>query len=373
MEYGDSNLFDQPKQPLLSSEAAIAKKNKERQEIESLTALFLMKGGKISQTNPGVFFYFTGLSGNIEGVDGADPDSAVDPISLTIDQSKSGATSMFGVANNGIQLYKVNDLNNNGSIDATDSLTSVALNSSQIVYGTGADAGDITINFTPDQIGSMYLLSVKYTTASVVGNPVSKPYPLVHYEFDTKVGGIVVETYAAGIDLAPKPGTKMMLAGEEGDGAKAVKAVQLGHVIDAAVSWWEAHADLTDAQLAQLNAASVSIEDLGQEGESGWILGENDGDAIMIDDDAAGHGWSLGLGGVAHNKVDLFSVLVHEMGHLLGKTDEEMGAALAVGERLLPTMPAPQPDDAGGQPDTSPALAVLGSTMADPTAFAHLS
>lgn len=52
MEYGNQNLFDQPKQPLLSSEAAIAKKNKERQEIESLTALFLMKGGTISQHTP---------------------------------------------------------------------------------------------------------------------------------------------------------------------------------------------------------------------------------------------------------------------------------------------------------------------------------
>lgn len=52
MEYGNQNLFDQPKQPLLSSQAAMAKKNKERQEIESLTALFLLQGGKISRHEP---------------------------------------------------------------------------------------------------------------------------------------------------------------------------------------------------------------------------------------------------------------------------------------------------------------------------------
>ena len=39
---------------------------------------------------------------------------------------------------------------------------------------------------------------------------------------------------------------------------------------------------------------------------------------------------------MAPHKVDLFSVLVHEMGHLLGQSDEEMGNLLAVGQRTLP-------------------------------------
>ena len=332
-----------------------------------------MKGGKISQTNPGVFFYFTGLSGGIKGVD-ENSDLKADTLSLKIDQSSNGSTSMFGVSNNGIQLFKVNDLNHNGVIDATDSLTSVTLKTNQIVYGTGSNAGDITINFTPDQIGSMYLLSVKYTTGSVVGNSVSSPYPTVHYDFATQVGGLTVETYAAGIDLAPKPVSKMMLSGDEGDGAKAVKDVQISHVVDSVIAWWDAHMDLTEAQLAKLKAASVSIEDLGQDDGSGWILGENDGDNIMIDDDAAGHGWSLGLGGVAHNKVDLFSVLLHEMGHLLGKTDADMGGTLAVSERALPMMSSPGEDDSdhGEMPDASHVLSVLGTTMADSNALTHI-
>ncbi len=354
-----------------------------------------VKAGKIAQVNPGVFFYFTGLSGGIKSVD-ANSDSKADAMSVTIDQSSGGSTNMFGIANNGIQLYKVIDIDHDGVIDATDTLTTISLKSSQIVFGTGVNTGDITINFMPDQVGTMYLLSLKYSTGSVVGNTVSSPYPTVHYDFSTKINGGQIETYAAGIDLAPKPITKMMLEGDAGEGGKALKEVQISHVMQAAVCWWDEHTDLTDAQLAKLNMTNVSIENLGQDGDSGWILGENDGDNILIDDDAAGYGWSLGLGGVAHNKVDLFSVLVHEMGHLLGKTDADMPAAIATGERMLPTLPVMPPDGdddqesddahdvadgdnhsddhaACGVPDADHMLSLVGSQAAEQQMHLHMS
>jgi hypothetical protein len=52
MEYGTQNLYEQPKQPQVSLRAAMQKKDKERQEIESLTALYLASGGKISRHEP---------------------------------------------------------------------------------------------------------------------------------------------------------------------------------------------------------------------------------------------------------------------------------------------------------------------------------
>ena len=52
MEYGNQNLYDQPREPQVSLRAAMLKKEKERQEIESLTALFLASGGKISRHEP---------------------------------------------------------------------------------------------------------------------------------------------------------------------------------------------------------------------------------------------------------------------------------------------------------------------------------
>lgn len=52
MEYGNQNLYDQPKQPQVSLRAAMLKKERERQEIESLTAVFLAQGGTISRHAP---------------------------------------------------------------------------------------------------------------------------------------------------------------------------------------------------------------------------------------------------------------------------------------------------------------------------------
>jgi len=58
-----------------------------------------------------------------------------------------------------------------------------------------------------------------------------------------------------------------------------------------------------------------------------------------VDDDAAGHGWSTARHGVQAGKVDLFSTMVHEFGHILGYEHDELGASLAVGERHLPFEP----------------------------------
>ena len=53
MEYGNRDLHTEPQKPLLSLGAAIEKKNREREEIESLTALFLRSGGSIVKIQPG--------------------------------------------------------------------------------------------------------------------------------------------------------------------------------------------------------------------------------------------------------------------------------------------------------------------------------
>ena len=106
--------------------------------------------------------------------------------------------------------------------------------------------------------------------------------------------------------------------------------------------------------LQRLRTASVQVMDL-----PGRTLGLALRDTIFIDSDAAGHGWFLdatadrdeefamlddhgqAVVGPALGRVDLLSVLLHEMGHLAGgdhddAADELMSAVLNAGERLLP-------------------------------------
>jgi hypothetical protein len=128
---------------------------------------------------------------------------------------------------------------------------------------------------------------------------------------------------------------------------------QLQPIITAAIDRWAA-AGLDPIHLDVLRHATVSIADLG-----GSYLGLADAAArsIRIDDDAAGHGWFVdptprddaefatpGDKRVS-GRMDLLSVVAHELGHLVGLDDDHdkghaadvMGDTLAAGARRLPT------------------------------------
>ena len=130
--------------------------------------------------------------------------------------------------------------------------------------------GDITLNFT-GMVGSFYVASVKYDTSAVIGTSVGKnaaTWPTVNYQFDTMFKSTMIETYAGGVDLAPKKPAPMLLEGEQGNGAKAVNDAQIKHVINAAICWWEDHG-ISAEQLGQLKSATVEIADLGEDAQIG--------------------------------------------------------------------------------------------------------
>jgi hypothetical protein len=113
----------------------------------------------------------------------------------------------------------------------------------------------------------------------------------------------------------------------------ALTAAQLAPVVDEAIAMWH-RAGLRGAALRRLERLQFQIVGL-----PGAELGEEDGRLIEISPDAAGYGWSLGRV-PEPGRMDLLTVVAHEMGHVLGLTDgapnDVMHETLSPGVRRMP-------------------------------------
>ena len=123
------------------------------------------------------------------------------------------------------------------------------------------------------------------------------------------------------------------------DTTAALTLAQAEPLLNAALAQWQA----TGVNVAALAGLSVQIADLG-----GTTLGLAAGNTIWLDDDAAGWGWFVDATphddreflpharADAQQRIDLLTVVLHEMGHLLGRehaADGLMAETLATGAR----------------------------------------
>ncbi len=108
-------------------------------------------------------------------------------------------------------------------------------------------------------------------------------------------------------------------------------------VVDIAIAAWEDNG-ATAEEIALLESTPIIIRDFGRNGALGLTtpLGQ-----VVIDDDGAGHGWSLQLDLTSGDRYDLLTVITHEFGHILGRPDVDpithpdnlMSAYLPLGDR----------------------------------------
>ncbi len=172
-----------------------------------------------------------------------------------------------------------------------------------------------------------------------------------------------------------------LFAGPTGSGtAPLLTTAQVQSVLPQAIAAWEA-AGLNALGVRQLEQVNVEVADLG-----GNILGLEDPGLILINQTAAGYGWytatsqasnqALGVAGAggqrlastaspAAGKVDLLTVLEHELGHVIGLGDngrngDLLDMTLGLGMRRSPTaadMAALAPALRAAAPGLVPSLA----------------
>ncbi|WP_371054953.1 matrixin family metalloprotease [Rhodosalinus sp. K401] len=170
-------------------------------------------------------------------------------------------------------------------------------------------------------------------------------------------------------------------------------------VLEAARETWIATGLLDAEQIEALEDVSVTVADL-----DGLLLGETAGELIFVDVDGAGHGWFVDVspaeeagfvedgegvwraeaGSAAEDRMDLFSVLLHELGHTLGFDHIEsvdpahvMNATLEPGTRFddPATLVFDERTGTFTDPDTARGLAALtqvSETPAEPEPVAAL-
>ena len=185
-------------------------------------------------------------------------------------------------------------------------------------------------------------------------------YPNINYSAVTGDGDLTPFN-SGGYTLTLINNPWLMMASSAGQGnaenQTTLTAAELGMIVEEAVDRWAEWKVVDENALRKLENVTFQIVDL-----SGLALGQTTPDTILIDVNAAGHGWyvdqtpgedlefgvrlnEVELAAIstspAFGRMDLLTVVMHELGHVLGYGDLDpnaqnlMSGTLDAGTRRL--------------------------------------
>ena len=197
-------------------------------------------------------------------------------------------------------------------------------------------------------------------------NAQSRQFAGIHWSFDNADGlaaGRDLGTYVVDNFLGPADGNDNLTAAAAPDREvhRSLRTGQATRLLTEALSRWEAAGVDTSA----VQGIDVRIADLG-----GRTLGRTDDGIIWLDDTAAGWGWFVdrtprsdteftrrGNQG-ERNRMDLLTVLTHEVGHLLGADHDAGGVMQETLDAGVRRTVGAMTTTAGEQPGSAPTLFV---------------
>ena len=206
------------------------------------------------------------------------------------------------------------------SAPATTAVTVTATTvAGSALAGTDFQARTATVTF-----------AVGATTASfqvnIVNNRTAEPTETFTVVLSSPVGATIADGTALVTILDNDSALSAPLEAPSGSAAvPALAPDEISAALDSARAVWAAEGLDTSG----LAAVSVVLVDL-----PGAILAEADGDLIRLDVDAAGWGWTASGG-----RIELATVLAHELGHLLGFDHDDSHLYGVMAERLAPLEP----------------------------------